>query len=113
VDIAFIPIGAYAPQLIMKPQHLDPFEAVQVHQDLEATLSIGMHWGTFPLSPEPILEPREKLRQAVANQNLSPDQFVTFDHGESRVISINTEQNIKAKFKNEELEQTLQPVMHL
>jgi len=53
VDLALIPIGAYDPPWLMKPSHVNPEEAVQVHRDLGALRSVGMHWGTFILSEEP------------------------------------------------------------
>ena len=36
----------------MKSQHIDPNEAVQIHQDLKARRSVGIHWGTFILTSE-------------------------------------------------------------
>lgn len=36
----------------MKPQHVNPEEAVKVHIDVKAKHSIGIHWGTFPMSYE-------------------------------------------------------------
>jgi len=90
VDLAFIPIGAYSPPQIMKDQHIDPFEAVEVHKDLGANISIGMHWGTFILTPEPVLQPRERLQQALQQQNINPETFVTFKHGETRNMFIKT-----------------------
>ena len=42
-DLACIPIGAYNPRLYMSPVHLSPEDAVQVHLDIRAKQSIGMH----------------------------------------------------------------------
>ena len=36
----------------MKGQHVDPEEAVKVHQDVRSHKSIGIHWGTFDLACE-------------------------------------------------------------
>lgn len=36
----------------MKGQHVDPEEAVQIHQDLQAKQSVAIHWGTFALAYE-------------------------------------------------------------
>lgn len=37
---------------MMQGQHVDPEEAVQVHQDLQAKQSVAIHWGTFALAYE-------------------------------------------------------------
>ncbi|KAG9280138.1 N-acyl-phosphatidylethanolamine-hydrolyzing phospholipase D [Astyanax mexicanus] len=51
-DLAAIPIGAYLPRGIMKSQHVDPEEAVQIHIDVQAKNSVAIHWGTFALAYE-------------------------------------------------------------
>ena len=53
-DVALIAVGACEPRWFMQPQHVDPAEAVQIHVDLAAKRSIGIHWGTFALADEPL-----------------------------------------------------------
>lgn len=81
VDIAFIPIGAYSPREIFRPVHLDPFEAVQAHQDLKSKLSIGMHYGTFQMTAESRSEPIELLEEAMNNADIPSSEFITIKVG--------------------------------
>ncbi len=76
IDFAMIPIGAYSPQWFMKYAHVTPEEAVQIAIDLKAKKSVGMHWGTFILSDEPVLEPKERLKIAASRYNINFDTVV-------------------------------------
>lgn len=87
VDVALIPIGAYHPRSFLKEQHVDPKHAIQIHQDVRAKRSIGMHWGTFQLSAEPIDEPPQKLSDATAEGQLRPGEFTTMAIGETRSLN--------------------------
>lgn len=80
-DLALLPIGAYAPRWFMKGQHMDPTEAVQVHLDLPARRSIGIHWGTFALGDEAPDQPPRQLQQARAQAGLTAQQFDTIAIG--------------------------------
>lgn len=63
VDLALLPIGAYLPRWFMRAVHIDPPEAVRAFVDLEAGQMLGIHWGTFDLADEPLLEPPTLLRE--------------------------------------------------
>ena len=85
-DFAAIPIGAYEPNRYLKAQHVTPGEAVRIHRDLDVKRSLGIHWGTFVLTAEPFDQPPKDLAAAVDRAHLGPDAFVTFRHGEMRVL---------------------------
>uniref|UniRef100_A0A8C5HG45 N-acyl-phosphatidylethanolamine-hydrolyzing phospholipase D n=2 Tax=Gouania willdenowi TaxID=441366 RepID=A0A8C5HG45_GOUWI len=89
-DLAAIPIGAYLPRDVMKGQHVDPEEAVQIHQDLQAKQSVAIHWGTFALAYEHYMEPPARLRDAVEQKGLNAESFFTLHHGESCLIDAQT-----------------------
>ncbi|KAL3152059.1 hypothetical protein ABBQ32_001170 [Trebouxia sp. C0010 RCD-2024] len=80
-DLSAIPIGAYDPRWLMKPQHIDPAEAVQIHQDVKSHRSFGIHCCTFNLTDEPLDEPPQLLIKAVEAAGLPPDAFVALQHG--------------------------------
>jgi N-acyl-phosphatidylethanolamine-hydrolysing phospholipase D len=84
--LALIPIGGYMPRWFMKPMHLNPQEAVWVHQDVRSQVSIGMHWGTFKLTEEPLAEPPLFLKQVLAETKISPEKFIILRIGETRIL---------------------------
>jgi N-acyl-phosphatidylethanolamine-hydrolysing phospholipase D len=88
IDLALIPIGAYAPRWFMQPQHVNPEEAIKIHQDINAKKSIGMHWGTFQLTAEPILEPLTRLQTAHRSGLISKEEFTTISIGETLLQTI-------------------------
>ncbi|HEX4872411.1 MAG TPA: MBL fold metallo-hydrolase [Nevskiaceae bacterium] len=74
-DLALIPVGAYEPRWFMREQHVNPEEAVQIHLDLGAKRSIGMHWGSFELTDEPLDQPPRDLAAARAARGVSEADF--------------------------------------
>jgi len=82
-DLALIPIGAYEPRWFMKDIHVNPEEAVQAYLDLGAPLSIGMHFGTFQLTPEGIDQPVHDLATALKERGVPAEQFRTLEVGDS------------------------------
>jgi L-ascorbate metabolism protein UlaG (beta-lactamase superfamily) len=81
-DIALIPIGAYAPRWFMCNQHINPEEAVRIMEDLQASQTMGIHWGVFQLTDEAREEPVELLREAMHQRDLDPNRFVAAEPGD-------------------------------
>ena len=81
--LAIIPIGAYEPRDFMKSNHINPEEAVRVFESLRPTMALGVHWGTFQLTFEPIDEPRQKLEALERERAIPPGKFVTTEVGRS------------------------------
>ena len=57
VDVAVLPIGAYAPQWFLGKRHLNPPEALGAAQALGARRVIPFHFGSYRLSLEPLDAP--------------------------------------------------------
>lgn len=81
VDVALVPIGAYDPRWIMKSSHMTPEEAAQVVQDVGANRAIGMHWGTFALTNEPMAEPAERASATGVIETPKPGQLINLIGG--------------------------------
>lgn len=82
--LALLPIGAYQPRWLTRRQHIDPAEAVQAHRDLRARQSLGVHWGSFVLSDEPIQQPPGDLAEARRAAGVPEDEVMTWAIGETR-----------------------------
>jgi L-ascorbate metabolism protein UlaG (beta-lactamase superfamily) len=82
VDVALLPIGAYAPRWFMGAQHTDPHEAVRIMGDLDARHAIGIHWGSFQLTDEARDEPATLLRQALGEAGLDEARFPAASPGD-------------------------------
>lgn len=86
-DLAAIPVGAYEPRWFMRSQHINPKEALQVHRDVRARRSIGVHWGTFHgITDEPLDQPITDLAVAKAIQGMTSSDFFLLRHGETRQL---------------------------
>lgn len=85
-DIALLPIGAYEPRWFMADQHVNVDEAVKIHHDVGARRSLGVHWGTFALTDEPLDEPPRQLVHARREAGLSEEEFFVLAVGETRLV---------------------------
>jgi L-ascorbate metabolism protein UlaG (beta-lactamase superfamily) len=85
-DIAMIPIGAYEPRWFMSDAHMNPAEAVRVHRDVRARLSVAMHWGTFQLTDEGREDPPQALAEALKAQGVPEAEFLVLQPGGSVAV---------------------------
>ncbi|GGQ14400.1 MBL fold metallo-hydrolase [Streptomyces mutabilis] len=86
IDLALLPIGAYDPRWWLRDVHCDPEEAVRAAQDVGARRMAPMHWGTFVLSAEPVLEPLTRVRTAWQRAGLPREHLWDLPVGGSRVL---------------------------
>jgi len=83
VDVALLPIGAYAPRAMWSNLHASPADAVRMFKDVRAKKALAMHWGTWVLTAEPVLEPPELLKKECENAGLEPEEFLVPALGET------------------------------
>jgi N-acyl-phosphatidylethanolamine-hydrolysing phospholipase D len=99
-DIVLIPIGAYDPRWFMERVHVDPEEAVRAYVELSGDsldargssrpprIALGIHWGTFKLTDEPMDEPPRRMRSAWRAAGLPDDELWILHHGETRELHL-------------------------
>ena len=93
-DFVMIPIGAYEPRWFMHVVHVNPEEAVRIYQDLTAPhghapppLMLGIHWGTFRLTSEPMDEPPRRTAARWRELGLDETRLWIARFGETRDVS--------------------------
>ncbi len=88
IDAACLPLGAYEPSWFMSTQHMSPRESLLAFRDLGARHFVGMHWGAFDLSDEPVDAGPRWLNQTVREEGwprerihvIRPGGAVAVDH---------------------------------
>jgi L-ascorbate metabolism protein UlaG (beta-lactamase superfamily) len=85
--LSILPIGAYEPRWFMKDIHLNPEEAVQAHMDLNSQQSLGMHFGVFQLTWEPVDQPVIDLNASLEANRIDAERFWALEPGQARVIA--------------------------
>ena len=91
IDWAMLPIGAYDPQWMMKPQHMGPEEAGRAFVELGAKNLVSMHWGTFQLTDEPLSEPPVRVARWWDEHGPGPaerSRLWTLAVGETRLLGL-------------------------
>jgi L-ascorbate metabolism protein UlaG (beta-lactamase superfamily) len=62
--------------------HTTPEEALEVARDLKSKKVLGMHWGTFVLSLEPIMEPPVRFKDNAEKYGFKKDDALIFKIGQ-------------------------------
>lgn len=83
IDVACLPLGAYEPAWFMGTQHMSPAESLAASRELGAHHFVGMHWGAYDLSDEPIDAGPRWLLDAVRTEQLPPERFHVLTPGGS------------------------------
>jgi N-acyl-phosphatidylethanolamine-hydrolysing phospholipase D len=68
----------------MRFVHVNPEEAIRAARDVGAKRVVGMHWGTFDLTDEPLDEPPKRFHAAAPAAGYAVDDVWTLDVGETR-----------------------------
>ena len=89
IDLTMINIGAYnfKPMFDKTIYHTTPEEALNVAKDLKSKKVLGMHWGTFVLSLEPIMEPPIRFKDNAENYGFKREDAITFNIGEVKSLN--------------------------
>ena len=88
VRFAILPIGAIHANGKVTGNHIGPADAVTAFEQLHAGSALGVHWGTFELTDEPIDLPPTLLRQSLAQEHIAPDRFRVTEAGEEWEIPL-------------------------
>ncbi len=86
IDYAMLPIGAYEPRWFMEPQHMNPDDAVSAFEMLGAKHLVGMHWGTFVLTDEPLAEPPERTEAIWKQRSYDQERLLILPVGGHRAF---------------------------
>jgi L-ascorbate metabolism protein UlaG (beta-lactamase superfamily) len=81
--LALLPIGAYAPRWFMAYQHMNPDEAVQSMQLLNADHALALHHGVWQLTDEAIDEPAQHLHIALSKRQMRHEKFRVIAPGQA------------------------------
>ncbi|EHY53809.1 hypothetical protein HRR83_004454 [Exophiala dermatitidis] len=90
-DLALLPIGLCQPREFMSNVHADAWDSVQIHKDVRARKSIGMHWGTvrggLSAQYEDVRDPPRHWRRAAEEAGLTWGRDVALmDVGETVLV---------------------------
>ena len=92
-DFVMMPIGAYEPRWFMHVVHVNADEAVQAcanlasaHPSHSMPTVLGIHWGTFRLTDEPMDEPPRRAAELWRTFGFPADRLWIARFGETRTL---------------------------
>ncbi|CCE78825.1 Piso0_000856 [Millerozyma farinosa CBS 7064] len=94
VFMSLLPIGQYCPSWHQKPRHISPEEALKVAKSISSSYMLGIHWGTFKISSEPILEPKRLLEKLASSIGKS-EQYLVPIFGLTYIYDMSAKQEVK------------------
>jgi L-ascorbate metabolism protein UlaG (beta-lactamase superfamily) len=95
IRVAILPISPFQPKSSDKPSshrlrvHMRSREAVKVHLDLGAQVSIAAHFRVFQLGPDGFDDAVQELTSTLELRNLKPDVFLALNPGQSYELIAN------------------------
>ncbi|RSL37858.1 hypothetical protein CEP53_015424, partial [Fusarium sp. AF-6] len=69
-DLGLIPIGAYYLRVAFSGIHANPYGSVDIFQDTKCKRAMGIHWGTWALTFEEVLQRPKLLQDAMERKGL-------------------------------------------
>jgi L-ascorbate metabolism protein UlaG (beta-lactamase superfamily) len=65
--------------------HANPEDSVNIFNDTKCRKALGMHWGTWVLTEEDVMEPPRKLKEALKKKGIEEEgTFDVVDIGASK-----------------------------
>lgn len=69
--------------------HASPEDAIVIHQHVKSKRSLGIHWGAWALTDEPVTEPPIRLAKAAKAAGLPEGEFGVLDAiGATAIIDV-------------------------
>ncbi len=82
--LALLPIGAFLPRRSMQAVHTSPDEALAMHHELGARISVGIHFGTFPMAADGQDVPAERVGELL--RQAPEPAFILLENGQSLTV---------------------------
>ncbi|PWN26037.1 Metallo-hydrolase/oxidoreductase [Jaminaea rosea] len=96
-DLALIACGAYQPRSMFSELHMNPRESVQVHKEIGARRSVGIHHSTFRLTSEEVNEPANWFVEEGRKAGLGEGEVGCLGIGETSVVKVHGQEEMEGQ----------------